>query len=124
MDAKVKESILRFYKTRCISNRDFLDDMQRVSRVCKCVENVSPETEILLLNQLISLFNVFGKDLGIVVELKSEPVFWATWYTLLEVLGVAVPDGPRDDAFKVLFRGILERNMNHAKILISIHGGW
>lgn len=122
MDAKLKECILRFYRTRCISNRDFLDDMQRLSRVRKCVEDFKPETEVLLFNQLISLFNVFGEDLGLVMELKSDQEFWSAWYTLVEELGYEVPDGPRDENFRTSFRESLLRNHTHAKILFSFQG--
>lgn len=119
MDAKLKEYILRFYRTRCISNRDFLDDMQRLSRVRKCIEEFKPDTEVLLFNQLISLFNVFGHDLDLVMELKTEPEFWPVWYTVIEELGVEVPDGPRDENFRITFRASLLRNRSHAKILFS-----
>lgn len=121
MDAKLKEYILRFYRTRCISNRDFLDDMQRLSRVRKCIEEFKPETELLLFNQLISLFNVFGRDLALVMELKSDLEFWPYWYTTLEEIGIDVPTGPRDEDYRKELQSSLMRNRSHAKILFSIH---
>lgn len=122
MDAKLKEYILRFYRVRCISNRDFLDDMQRLSRVRKCIEDFKPETEVLLFNQLISLFNVFGHDLGLVMELKTDHEFWPAWYTTFEELGFEVPEGPRDEKFRISFKASLLRNQSHAKILFSFQG--
>lgn len=123
MDAKLKEYILRFYRTRCISNRDFLDDMQRLSRVRKCIEDFKPESEVLLFNQLISLLNVFGEHLGLVMELKTDSEFWPAWYTTLEEIGAEVPDGPRDEAFRQELKGSLNRNMKYAKVLISFQRG-
>lgn len=119
MDQSKKKTILNLYQRDKVLNRDFTDDMQRVNRIISCMNKLHEDCTVihLLVNQLITLFNTFGENSILIIELKMNQEEWPKLYSLCNSIGYNVPDAPRDVLFEETFSSNLIGVPTYEKIL-------
>lgn len=120
-----KEFLISSYVQQTVSKRDLIDDNQRISRICNIIETSNWEQEgQLLLNQLVSLFNVFyiGNAL-LLLEMRMNPEHYEKLYSVLIGLDfLRVEDYPCDLTIVTSISELLEGDFRYEKVFRSFRG--
>ena len=120
-----KEFLISSYVQQTVSKRDLIDDNQRISRICTIIETSNWEQEgQLLLNQLISLFNVFyiGNAL-LLLEMRMNTEHHEKLYSVLVGLDfIESEDYPNDPRTVGVISDLLAGDFRYEKVFSSFRG--
>lgn len=114
------------YSVTSVSDKEVNEDKKRLSLMNRYVTRLDTvEREILLLNQLIILFNTFKFAwCCFLLEINAkDSIVLQKFYAIMYELGFDTAGCEVDPEFLQLFRRILNENQAHAEILRSFQRG-
>lgn len=122
MSMTEREFLTASYIAKTVSSRDILDDMQRMSRVCAIIskDDLGDEGR-LLLNQLITLCNVFYVgNMLVLLEERLEPQYHNKLYSIGVSLGFLKEEHyPIDLDYANVINDILNEEERYGEIFES-----
>ena len=120
------EQLEKTYKSQAVSLREVNEDRQRLSRLNRYIHSThTPKERVLLLNQLIIVFNTFKFAWAcVLMEVSARDTRTLhKLYAVMFSLGFDMSGCEIDTEFLKTFEEILDEHPKHSKILKSFSGG-